>query len=75
MSKTFNLMVTLIKQDFKKELNEQFFRGDVEKLNISSILIRSIEESDKKINEIPSLKLCKIKERILESYIKGKINK
>ncbi len=75
MSKTFNLMVKLIKQNFKKELNEQIFRGDVEKLNISSILIRSIEESDKKINEIPSLRLCKIKERILESYIKGKINK
>jgi len=68
-------MVKLIKQNFKKELNEQIFRGDVEKLNISSILIRSIEESDKKINEIPSLRLCKIKERILESYIKGKINK
>jgi hypothetical protein len=68
-------MVRLIKQNFKKELNEQIFRGDIEKLNISSILIRSIEESDKKINEIPSLKLCKIKERILESYIKGKINK
>jgi len=75
MSKTFNLMVKLIKQNFKKELNEQIFRGDLEKLNISSILIRSIEESDKKINEIPSLRLCKIKERILESYIKGKINK
>lgn len=54
----------------KKELDEVIIRSD-----ISSILIRSIEESDKKINEIPSLKLCKIKERILESYIKGKIKK
>ncbi|MFX1531578.1 MAG: hypothetical protein ACFFBC_10735 [Promethearchaeota archaeon] len=59
----------------KKDLSEQIFRGDLEKLNISSILIRSIEESDKKINEIPSLKFSKIKERILENYIKGIINK
>ena len=69
MSNTYNLMM------IKKELSEQIIRGDVRKLNISSILIRSIEESDKKINEIPSLKIYKIKERILESYIKGKIRK
>ena len=64
----------------KKELTEQIFRGDIQKLNmqklnISSILIRSIEESDKKINEIPSLKHSKIKERIFESFIKEKIKK
>ncbi|MFX0081264.1 MAG: hypothetical protein ACFE94_05880 [Candidatus Hodarchaeota archaeon] len=60
----------------KKELSEQINRrGDIGKLNISSILIRSIEESDKKINEIPKLKFCKIKERILENYIYGKIEK
>ena len=56
-------------------IKKEFIRGDIGKLSISSILIKSIEESDKKINEIPSLKLCKIKERILESYIKGKIKK
>ncbi len=56
-------------------IKKEFIRGDIRKLNISSILIKSIEESDKKINEIPSLKLYKIKERILESYVKGKIKK
>ena len=56
-------------------IKKEFIRGDIGKLSISSILIKSIEESDKKINEIPSLKLYKIKERILESYVKGKIKK
>ena len=69
MSISYNLIM------IKKEVSEQNFRGDLRKLNISSILIKSIEESDKKINEIPPLKLCKIKERILESFIKGKIKK
>lgn len=69
MSNTYNLMM------IKKELSEQIIRGDIRKLNISSILIRSIEESDKKINEIPKLKFCKIKERILENFIYGKIEK
>ena len=69
MSNTYNLMM------IKKELTEQIIRGDNRKLNISSILIRSIEESDKKINEIPKLKFCKIKERILENIVYGKIEK
>ena len=56
-------------------IKKAFIRGDIGKISISSILIKSIEESDKKINEIPSLKLYKIKERILESYVKGKIKK
>jgi len=59
----------------KKEVSEQKIRGDIGKLNISSILIRSIEESDRKINQIPKLKFCKIKERILENFIHGKIEK
>ncbi|MFX0167064.1 MAG: hypothetical protein ACFE9V_17215 [Candidatus Hodarchaeota archaeon] len=70
MNNLYNLIM------LKKELSEQINRrGDIGKLNISSILIRSIEESDKKINEIPKLKFCKIKERILENYIYGKIEK
>ena len=67
MSISYNLIM------IKKEVSEQNFRGDLRKLNISSILIKSIEESDKKINEIPKLKFCKIKERILENFIHGKI--
>lgn len=53
----------------KEELNEQIIRGDYKNLSISSIIVQSIEESDRKINEIPKLKFCKIKERILESFI------
>ncbi|MFX0001616.1 MAG: hypothetical protein ACFE9Q_16470 [Candidatus Hodarchaeota archaeon] len=53
----------------REELNEQIVRGDDKKLKISSIIIKSIEESDRKINVIPKLKFYKIKERILESYI------
>jgi hypothetical protein len=56
-------------------INEQIYRGEFTKLSISSILVRSIEESEKKVFEIPSLKYCKIKEKIFESYIKGKIKK
>ena len=53
----------------REQLNEQINRGDVKNLNISSILVQSIEESDSKIYEIPKLKFYKIKERILESFI------
>ena len=53
----------------KEELNEQIIRGDTQNIIISSIIVKSIEESDRKIKEIPKLKFCKIKERILESYI------
>ncbi|MFW9875050.1 MAG: hypothetical protein ACFFG0_18245 [Candidatus Thorarchaeota archaeon] len=60
---------------YKNELSEQIFKGDVRKLNISSILSRCIEEIDKKIYEIPKLKFFKIKERILENYIHVKIGK
>ena len=60
-----------------KELSEQIIRGDRKNLNknISSILVKSYEESEKKVFEIPILKHCKIKEKIFESYIKGKIEK
>ncbi len=54
----------------KKELIEQINRGDSKNINISSIIIKSIEESDRTINQIPKLNFCKIKERILESFIK-----
>ncbi|MHA1914337.1 MAG: hypothetical protein ACW986_12830 [Promethearchaeota archaeon] len=55
-------------------LNEQINnRGDLKKLNISSILVESFEKSNKEITQIPTLKLCSIKERILESYIEGKL--
>jgi len=57
-----------------KELNEQISRGDYQNLNISQILIKSFEKS-KKIIEIPILNHCKIKEKIFESFIKGKIEK
>ena len=52
-----------------KEVNEQINRGDYKNLNISSIIIKSIEESDRTINQIPKLNFCQIKERILESFI------
>jgi hypothetical protein len=58
-----------------KVLSEQIIRGDGKNLNISSILVRSIEESEKKVFEIPILNHSKIKEKIFESYIKGKIAK
>jgi hypothetical protein len=59
-----------------KELSEQINRGDTKGLNkrISSILIKSYERS-KKVIEIPILNHCKIKEKIFESFIKGKIEK
>jgi hypothetical protein len=38
---------------------------------IGSDLIKSIENSNKQINRIPSLDHIKIKERILESYFDG----
>lgn len=58
-----------------KELSEQIIRGDTKNLNISSILVRSIEESEKKVFERPKLNHCKIREKIFERYIKGKIEK
>ncbi|MFX0030325.1 MAG: hypothetical protein ACFE8B_14025 [Candidatus Hermodarchaeota archaeon] len=58
-----------------EEINEQILRGEFKKLNISSILVKSIEESEKKVFEIPPLKFCTIKEKIFESFIKGKIDK
>lgn len=57
-------------------LNEQIKnRGDIKKLNISSIMVESFEKSNKEITQIPSLKLYHIKERILESFIEGKLKK
>ncbi len=53
----------------REKLNEQIIRGDNKNLSISSIIVQSIEESDRKVNEIPKLKFYKIKERILESFI------
>ena len=44
----------------KEELNEQIIRGDTQNIIISSIIVKSIEESDRKIKEIPKLKFCKI---------------
>jgi len=41
---------------------------------ISSDIIRSVEKSDRKVNEIPNLDYSKIKERIIETFIEG-INK
>lgn len=53
-----------------KGLDEQINRGDCLNLNISSIIIKSIEESDRTINQIPKLNFYQIKEKILESFIK-----
>lgn len=58
-----------------EELSEQISRGDNKKLNISSILVKSYEESSKKVIEIPVLNHGKIKEKIFENFIKGKIEK
>jgi len=58
----------------KKELNEQKIKGDIQNLQISSILQKVFEKSDRKVNKIPNLNYSKIKERIIESYIDG-INK
>ncbi|MFX1281520.1 MAG: hypothetical protein ACFFA3_19380 [Promethearchaeota archaeon] len=58
-----------------EELSEQISREDIKKLNISSILVKSYEESSKKVIEIPILNHCKIKEKIFESFIKVKIEK
>ena len=69
MNKINNLIM------INEEINIQILRGELKKLNISSILVKSIEESEKKVFEIPPLKHCKIKERIFESFIKGKIEK
>ncbi|MFX1377170.1 MAG: hypothetical protein ACFFA0_15300 [Promethearchaeota archaeon] len=69
MSSGYNLIM------INNQINEHIDRYKFSKLNISSILIKSIEESEKKIFEIPPLKLYKIKERIFESFIKGKIDK
>ena len=63
-------MTNINKFIMNKVVNEQLIRGDSQSITISSIIIKSIEESDRSINEIPKLKYYKIKERILESYIK-----
>jgi hypothetical protein len=55
-----------------KRFVEQINRGDHKNLKISSIIIRSVEESDRKINQIPKLDFCEIKEKILESFIRSK---
>ncbi|MHA2008424.1 MAG: hypothetical protein ACXABO_03725 [Promethearchaeota archaeon] len=49
------------------------------KVNISSAIIKSVERSEKKVNQTPNLEFSKIKERILENYIdclkeKGKVD-
>lgn len=54
----------------KEELKQLIIRGDSKEINISSIIHKSIEESDRTINQIPKLNFYKIKERILESFIK-----
>ncbi|MHA2186489.1 MAG: hypothetical protein ACXADU_20045 [Promethearchaeota archaeon] len=57
------------------DIDEQIIRGDVKKLNISGILVESFEKSNKEILQIPKLNHHSIKERIFQSYIKGKLQK
>lgn len=57
----------------KKEIiNEQIIRVDTKSLHISSVLVKSILKSDRKIM-IPNLEFSKIKENILATFIEGKI--
>jgi hypothetical protein len=56
-------------------IDEQINRGDVENLNISSIMVESFEKSNKEILQIPKLDLRSIIERIFENYIKDKLKK
>ena len=55
----------------KEVINEQINRGD-SSLHISSVLVKSILKSDRKIM-IPNLEFSKIKENILDTFIEGKI--
>ena len=58
----------------KEEINEQIFRGYIQRLYISSILSRFFQEkSSKSINEIPRLKFSQIKEKILELFVESKM--
>jgi hypothetical protein len=70
VGKDLNMIRTYCLIMIKNESNEQKIRGDIENLQISSILLKVFEKSDR-INKIPSLNYSKIKERIIESYIEG----
>jgi predicted house-cleaning NTP pyrophosphatase (Maf/HAM1 superfamily) len=39
------------------------------KVNISSAIIKTVERSERRVNQTPNLEFSKIKERILENYI------
>ncbi|MHA1931175.1 MAG: hypothetical protein ACW96X_01470 [Promethearchaeota archaeon] len=56
----------------KEVINEQISRGDMKSLHISSVLIRSFSRN-RQILMIPTLNFSKIKEKILETFIEGKV--
>lgn len=56
----------------KEVINEQINRDDTKSLHISSVLIKSFSRN-RQIIMIPTLNFSKIKEKILETFVDGKI--
>jgi hypothetical protein len=56
----------------KEVINEQINRGDMKSLHISSVLIKSFSQN-RQILMIPTLNFSKIKEKIFETFLTGKI--